>query len=433
VNLIGGRTGRGRRLRSPFAALAAVAAWFAIAAVFAPVRATGYGPVVECPATTATLQTLISMGTYLDGPLANRYGEPALNEGALGCLGDTEVTFIAFRSEPEGLGGAYAYQVEPAWLDTWHGARWFLAPTDAEIAPGFGAGPFLAVAVPPPLQARFEELAGQWVSVRGHFDDATAAGCRLMGNPKPKAGEIPTKADLHRMCATSSVVAGIDPVATPCPTGTIDWAAISTTPEPMRAKCFGRADLSFEAVGYSINNTWHLAVPEVKDWELLDPAGVSDTATDRAKALEAFVPLSLSIPSPSDAPWANRDGIGGPDVRWHVVGHFDDPGAAACRPAPDGFVLGDRTVGWSEDDARDFCRNHLFVDSLEWIRDGAPSASPAGAPADQPSPSSVGLGRPDAPLEQAPASGPVVAVLGAVAAVAIGLALRAALIRRRRA
>ena len=409
--------------RTRLAAVAAATAWVAVSATFSPVRATSYGPTVACSPPIATLQTLLSFGTYFDGPLAARYGEPALNEGALACFGKAELTVVAFRTSPEGQGGAYAYQVAPAWMDTWQQTRWFLSPTNAEIAPGFGAGPFLAVAVPPDLQARFDGLAGQWVSVRGQFDDDAAATCRLKGDPKPKGGEIPTKADVLAMCRTSFVVAGIDPIAAPCPTGTIDWAAIAATPEQMRAACFGREEHSFVAFGVSLNNTWNLAVPEVKDWELLDPAGGTDIAAERAKALEAFVPWGLEVPNPSDAPWHDRDGIGGFDVRWRIDGHFDDPAAAACRPEPEGFILDGRTVTWSEDDARDFCRNHLFVDRLEWIREPVPSPSADVVMAPLPSAAPNGSLTPGAAVAPAPAtSGPILAIVVAVAALVLALA-----------
>jgi len=423
--------------RARVAALAAATAWLAVSAAFSAVRATSYGPLVECPPSTATLQALVSMDTYLDGALATRYRDADLNEGPMGCLGSAELTVVAFRSAPEGLGGAYAYTVEPDWMDTWQQRRWFLTPTDAENSPGFGAGPFLAVAVPPNLQGRFEGLAGQWVSVRGHFDDAAATSCRTKGAPRPRAGEVPTKADLIAMCRTSFVVLGIDQVARPCATGAIDWAAISATPEAMRARCFGQAPLDFVARGFSINNTWHLAVPDVHDWELLDPAGGSDEAAERARALEAFVPNGLDIPNPSDAPWHDRDGVGGFDVRWHVRGHFDDPAAAACRPELDGFILNDRNEPWSEEDALEFCRNHLFVDSLEWIRDGAPSASPPDSPAEvvtAPLPSARPPGPPDpgTPLQPAPpTNGPILSIVVAAAALVLAVAVGAIGIRRR--
>jgi hypothetical protein len=418
--------------RARLAAVAAATVWVAVSAAFSPVRATSYGPTVACTPPIATLQALISFGTYFDGPLTARYGEPTLNEGALACFGSTELTLVAFRSSPEGQGGAYRYQVAPAWMDTWQQTRWFLSPTSAEMAPGFGAGPFLAVAVPPDLQARFDGLAGHWVSVRGHFDDAAAATCRLKGDPKPGAGEIPTKANLLAMCRTSFVVADIDPVAAPCPTGTIDWAAIAATPEQMRATCFGRAQVHFEAFGISINNTWSLVVPDVKDWELLDPAGGTDVAAERAKALEAFVPWALEVPNPSDAPWHDRDGIGGLDVRWRIDGHFDDPAAAACRPEPEGFILDGRQVAWSEEDAHDFCRNHLVVDRLEWIREPGPSASADVVTADLLSAAPAGSVAPDAPVQRSSSTSAPALVLVAGALLALASAVGVLGLRTRR-
>jgi hypothetical protein len=415
-------------MRMQLGTVVAVAALLAIGGGFArPVAATTFGPSLECPPSSVTLQTLISMRSGPQGPIATKYGAPTLNERALECLGSTELTFVGFRAAPEGLGGAYAYAVEPAWFDTWNDTRSFLALTGTEVEPGFVTGPFLAVAVAPDLQNRFDGMSGTWVSVRGHFDDAAAGTCRLKGDPRPNGGAIPTPADLVAMCRTSFVVTEIDAVDSPCPGGAVDWAAIAATPEHLRADCFGGARLSFDARGFSVASSWALLLPEVRDWELLDPAGGSDLASERAKALEAFVPPAVAIPNPSDAPWQNTDGIGGPDIQWRVEGHFDDERAAVCRADPAGMNVDGRLLVWTDEDAYAFCRNHLFLDSLEWIRPGtdsaaAPPSTPVGAGGGAP---------PDSP--RATVTGDVrLALLAALGAILVALTLVAAAQRRKK-
>jgi hypothetical protein len=87
-----------------------------------------------------------------------------------------------------------------------------------------------------------------------------------------------------------------------------------------------------------------------------------------------------------------------------------------------------RLLIWTDEDAYGFCRNHLFVDALEWIRTGPDSAA-------APPPSSVNADAGATPASPpATASGDVrLALLTVLAASALGLTLTAAMRRRRRA
>jgi hypothetical protein len=419
----------GRRVA--FATAAAIL--LATGGMVATVQADGttYGPGLDCPPQVVTLQTLISMAGFA-GPLATQYHE-RLNERGLSCFRGAEQTVVAFRGSPEGLGGATRYAIEPAWLATWNEPRSFLAASDIEIEPGFVSGPFLTVAVPPDLRPRFDSLSGNWVLVHGHFDDAAATTCQF--GKDPTGSDRPTKSDLIAMCRTSFVVTGLDATARPCPTGTIDWAAISATPEHLRADCFGKLPLHFVARGFSINNILPVSLPPVRQWELLDPDGDPASPTDRDTALEVFVPDDLEIPSPSDAPWHDRDGVGGSDVFWQVDAHVDDPRAAACRPSPDAMEVDGRLVTWSDEDAFAYCHNHLFIDRLEWIRPAAPSGTPvapSGALTAVPSvdavPAAAAVGRRAVP----PDNGALLAAGILIAGAAVGFAIGIGLARRRR-
>src|SRR5262245_56906267 len=139
------------------------AALLLLPAVASTSRAASPAP-ANCPST-------IDVETYFD-----------IRDRVLACFGDDDVTFTAFRADPEGLGGLSAYAVEPKWLDTWTvlGGQYYLLADDTQVAPGFYGGPYMTVAVPPNLEATFKKLDGKWVSVTGHFDDPAAQSCRVI-------------------------------------------------------------------------------------------------------------------------------------------------------------------------------------------------------------------------------------------------------------
>ena len=154
------------------------------------------------------------------GPLTNRYDE-RLNEKALSCFGSKKLQFIAFRGEPEGLGGTFSYFVKPAWLDTWISATTFLSVSDVKLItgwtdapspdPAWTEGPFLPVAVPPALLPEWESLRGSWVTVTGRFDGPEATACTV---DRP-IGQPPSAADLVDMCRTSFVITSIEATSRP--------------------------------------------------------------------------------------------------------------------------------------------------------------------------------------------------------------------------
>lgn len=314
--------------------------------------------------TDVDLQWLIDLRSW-QGPQAIEQGINALNELAVACYGANDLVLTAFMAAPEGLGGTVPYYLDPPWLDTWIGspAR-FLAVSDGESEPGVADGPFLGVAVPPALQGRFDGFAGRWVVVTLHFDDPSAATCTVAGPGAIDPGTIiPTGDQVIQLCRTSPVVSAIK--AYVCPARPTTLRAIAAIPEPVRAHCLGSGGFSFAARGYSVNNH-DLGIARGADW---GPWRLS--SSDGKARLEVFVPSSVELPDPVGTPWEGRDGVGGEDVWWNVVGHFDDPASTGCKGGgPDSLEYADVTLTIERYDpgAEQFCRDHFVVDRLTWLR-----------------------------------------------------------------
>ncbi len=323
--------------------------------------------VAACPPEPITLETLI--GLRLDGgPLSDRYLSP-VNERALSCLKGSTLAFTAFVATPEGLGGTVAYQLTPSWIDTWNSAATFLAASDRDAARGAPNGPFLPVAVPPNVRPAFESQRGHWVTVSGRLDALAARTCVAAPGSAP---DVPTPSDLVDMCRTSFVLDSIVPGTDPCPVNQA-LKAIVATPEDGRADCFGGVPVSFVAAGSSINNVWPgMTRPSgYRDWAF------SLDSLDPDASIWVFMPDSMPLPDPAGTPWANRDGVGGPDAFWKVVGHFDDELAEECLPDA-GYSLETAThdvttVVRSKGEVHAFCRNHFVVDRLTWLPDATAS------------------------------------------------------------
>jgi len=325
-----------------------------------PAATTSLVPTTEavagCPTGPVTLETLIGLRDD-PGPLSRRYGDTLdrLNERALECFGSATLSLVAFVAGPQGLGGTVAFSLAPAWLDTAHGEALYLAASDREAAPGAPSGPFLAVAVPPELHSTFDALRGTWVTVGGQFDAPAARSCVAT----PVQGvDVPSPAEIVEICRTSFTVNSVKPASDPCPE-TDSLQAFITTPEYLRADCFGGRTITFDAVGWPINNTWPgLEQPPelLGDWVL--------SVDGQADGLWVFVPGSVSSLGIYD--------IYPHVARWEVSGHFDDQSAEACIPAQGDTVDGVQSA-MSIGDARAFCRNHFAVDRLARLPDATPS------------------------------------------------------------
>ena len=312
--------------------------------------------VVACPTAPVTLEKLIGMSRD-PGPLSSRHWNALdpLSGRALECFGSTKLSFVAFVASRQGLGGAVAFTVTPAWLDTAHGGELFLAASDREAAPGAPYGPFLAVAVPPELRPSFDAARGKWVTVGGQFDAPAARSC--VADP-PQGVDVPSPPEIVEICRTSFMVSSVEAASDPCPS-TDSLRTLIATPEYLRADCFGGRTISFVAVGWPINNVWPGVEqpPELRgDWVL-----AIDGQTD---GLWVFVPGTVSSLGIYDIY---------PNVaRWEVSGHFDDHLAEACIPTQGDVVDGVQTA-ISIGDAWAFCRNHFVVDRLTRLPDATPS------------------------------------------------------------
>ena len=160
-----------------------------------------------CPP-PGTLADIIAVDAAYPGPLTEQfppvYGVYA--EGATNCWPGSEIGLTGHVSNPEGLGGVSSFTIEPSWLVS---RAHFLSVTDAVDAESGPIGPFLPVAVPPDLEAEFIALAGRWVSVKGHFDDAIAQTCSVTEGD-PNLGAVPTQEQAVQICQTSFVLTSVE-------------------------------------------------------------------------------------------------------------------------------------------------------------------------------------------------------------------------------
>ena len=154
------------------------------------------------------LADIIAVDAAHPGPLTEQfrpvYGVYA--EGAASCWPGTEIGLTGHVSDPEGLGGVSSFTIEPSWLVS---RAHSLSVTDAVDADSGPVGPFLPVAVPPDLEAEFTALAGRWVSVTGHFDDAIAQTC-VVTESDPNLGAVPTQEQAVQICQTSFVLTSVE-------------------------------------------------------------------------------------------------------------------------------------------------------------------------------------------------------------------------------
>lgn len=153
------------------------------------------------------LADIIAVDAADPGPLTEQfrpvYGVYA--EGAASCWPGSEIGLTGHVSNPEGLGGVSSFMIEPSWLVS---RAHFLSVTDAVDPDSGPVGPFFPVAVPPGLEAEFIALAGRWVRVTGHFDDAIAETC-VVTEGDPSLGAVPTQEQAVQICQTSFVLTSV--------------------------------------------------------------------------------------------------------------------------------------------------------------------------------------------------------------------------------
>jgi hypothetical protein len=175
-----------------------------------------------CPEPPVTLDDLRAL--ELDrGPLATQFmpAVATINERARVCLGDTPLQLLVFVDQPQGLGGVDVYRITPSWLFE---PALFVFPTAAELAPGFGDGPFTGLYVPPALGDLQVQLARQWVTVTGHYMDSRASSCLVAGTP---GSGVPTDVQAVELCQSVLVV---DQVAAASPRPATATQVATATP-----------------------------------------------------------------------------------------------------------------------------------------------------------------------------------------------------------
>ncbi|MDF2731776.1 MAG: hypothetical protein K0S92_401 [Desertimonas sp.] len=193
------------RSRRPAMAVRVILAVALAGAIHVSSPASGTASAV-CPP-PGPLADIIAVDAANPGPLTEQfrpvYGVYA--EGAASCWPGSEIGLTGHGSNPEGLGGVSSFTIEPSWLVS---RVHFLSVTDAVDAEAGPVGPFLPVAVPPDLEAEFTTLAGRWVRVTGHFDDAIAETC-VVTEGDPNLGAVPTHEQAVQICQTSFVLTSV--------------------------------------------------------------------------------------------------------------------------------------------------------------------------------------------------------------------------------
>jgi hypothetical protein len=181
-----------------------------------------------CPPAPSDLADLISVDATYPGSLTEAfrpiYGVYA--EGAAACWPAEVITIAGFVASPEGLGGARPFTIEPGWMVS---LAHFLSVSDRRDPDAGPVGPFLPVAVPPVLEARFSSLEGRWVRVSGHFDDPGAMTCVAVPTGTDLDG-VPTPEEAIAICRTSFVLSSVEALSGPptdavAPRATLGMAA----------------------------------------------------------------------------------------------------------------------------------------------------------------------------------------------------------------
>jgi hypothetical protein len=193
------RTSGSARTASRFALFVWLVAMAAASVAARPAVVAG----ASCPALPVSVSELVALQRP-PGPLAKRFalGVTAINERALACFGSRELSLTAFVNEPDGIGGTTSFAITPSWIV---GGSLIVFGSAREVSPGYGDGPFFFVSARPSLGDLQRRYARRWVTIRGHFDDRAAAGCRATG----PAGVTPTKAQAVAICRTMFVLTSI--------------------------------------------------------------------------------------------------------------------------------------------------------------------------------------------------------------------------------
>jgi hypothetical protein len=151
-----------------------------------------------------------------------------------------------------------------------------------------------------------------------------------------------------------------------CPDGSTSIEALAAVPLEGRVMCFGGTEIRFVATGGTLMSVF----PGVE----VDPAFGGTWYFGRTVEFEpmvvAWLPPTVPIPSPPDAPWvvAPGDGIG--ETWWSVAAHIDDPASVHCRSDGGGSTIDGVPMQRTDLQAVIFCRNQIVIHELSWLRNG---------------------------------------------------------------
>ncbi len=177
---------------------------------------------VPCPSqplSVADLRRLWSDGGGYAG--FNGATNPRFHE----CFGRSDVRIRGFVNRPDGLGGTSATVMEPGWLA--EAGALILFGSSRELAPGYGAGSFYGISVPPSFGRVENRYQRSWVDLTAHVDDPAARTCHNVGPKKLRL----SKRESVALCREVVVMSSIRPADGPLTDAA--WAqASATAPKP---------------------------------------------------------------------------------------------------------------------------------------------------------------------------------------------------------
>lgn len=181
---------------------------------------------VPCPAQPLTVADLHRLWTD-GGGFAGFMG--ATNPRFHECFGRADVRIRGFVNRPDGLGGTRPTVMKPTWLA--ESSALILFGSSREIAPGYGAGGFYAISVPPSFGRVEKRFQRSWVDVTAHVDDPAARTCHNVGAKKLRL----SKRESVALCRQVLVLSSIGPASGPqTDTATAQTTANVTHPGPPR-------------------------------------------------------------------------------------------------------------------------------------------------------------------------------------------------------
>jgi hypothetical protein len=151
------------------------------------------------------------------------YDHSGANPRGHACFGSATIRIRAVANWPDGLGGTSMSGITPREFE-WPSL--YLFESAREVAPGYGAGRFYGVVVPPRFGSVERTFHRRWVDVVARFGDPYANRCRgwaAVGRPMSRAKAVAT-------CRDSLVLVSIGLASGAPDTATAPIAPITPTP-----------------------------------------------------------------------------------------------------------------------------------------------------------------------------------------------------------